>query len=207
VVDKTDGTIDTTGNPIIYNIDGGGYSELVTDFSKLKPTMDKFNQLLKNNNLGFNEQSTYELLTKIGDQTEADDDFFLVMSRVLTNKEKKNEFIESIFNTADLTAVTDPVKLYDKFEKIVNKLTNDYENELNAEKKYFKKIKQSNEYSNLTKGITTQMYTKGKSRVLNYNTTPNESIISIQKELITNLYRTTNVNNDRETFNGKITFN
>jgi hypothetical protein len=53
-------------------------------------------------------------------------------------------------------------------------------------------------------GLTDDMYVTGKPRKFNYTTTVN---LTAQESKIQDLYKTVNVNTDKTTFDGKITFN
>jgi hypothetical protein len=131
------------------------------------------------------------------------------MARILSNKNKKDEFINSVIK-GSLTTLTDPVNLKTKFEKIVNDLSDDYNLELKNEEKMFTTLKKSSEYKKLTDGIEESMYPKGKTRKFEYSTVPltNVTRVKEQEKLITDLYKTVNLNPDNKTtYLGKIKFN
>jgi hypothetical protein len=209
VVDKTDGKIGDKGTPVIYNISGVPYNTLVTDFGTLKTAVDRYNTLLSSgdNPIAFYESNKeIKLLNTNKFKTEADVDFFVVMSRILTDKNKKQEFVDFVIKN-ELTSVTRPVNLKNKFNKIVDDLDKDYDEELKDEKRVFEKIKKKQEYKNLTKGLSKIMYKPNIERKCGYNTTPNTTTEEQQKTLIQNLYASVNPNQDTATFDGKITFN
>jgi hypothetical protein len=209
IVDKTDGKINDKGTPTIYNISGVPYNQLVDDFGKLKVAMDRYVDLLKsgNNPIAFYETNNeIQLVNTNKFGTEADVDFFVVMSRILTDKDKKQEFVDFVIKN-ELTSVTRPVKLLNKFEKIVDDLAKDYNDELKDENRLFDRLKKRQEYKNLTKGLSKIMYKPNIERKCGYNTTPDNSIEVQQKTLIQNLYSGVNVNEDTTTFDGKIVFN
>jgi outer membrane protein OmpA-like peptidoglycan-associated protein len=206
IVDKTDGRVSTQGTPVIYNLSGNPYNELVSDFGKLKATTDKYNNLLKSKNIAFKEaQTTYSLLTPIGG--DSDKNFFLFMSRILTDENKKNAFVNFILGTPlSLLSEEQPVNLNNRTRAIVDDLAKNYNIELKKEKELFENLKKSAAYTQLVDGLEQEMYVTGKSRIFGYDTTPNPQTESLQKDIIFNLYRTTNVNNNRNTFDGKIEF-
>ena len=73
----------------------------------------------------------------------------------------------------------------------------------------FTTLKKSSEYKKLTDGIEESMYPKGKTRKFEYSTVPltNNTRVDEQKKLITDLYKTVNLNpNDKTTYIGKIKF-
>ena len=122
------------------------------------------------------------------------------MSRILSDKNKKIEFINFVIK-GDLTK---DKKLRNKFENIVDDLGKNYEKELKDEVIMFEKLKEENQYKTLTQGIDSVMYNKGKVRKFEYSTLqqPNTN----QIELISNLYKTINIDNNKGSFNGKIKF-
>jgi predicted unusual protein kinase regulating ubiquinone biosynthesis (AarF/ABC1/UbiB family) len=97
------------------------------------------------------------------------------------------------------------------FQEVESKLIEetDYNLELKDEEKMFTTLKKSSEYKKLTDGIEESMYPKGKTRKFEYSTVPltNEARVKEQKDLITDLYKTVNLNpNNKTTYIGKIKF-
>jgi hypothetical protein len=129
------------------------------------------------------------------------------MSRILSDKNKKDEFINYVIK-GDVLNIKDPVNLKNKFEKIVDDLGKDYEKELKAEEKIYDKLKKDSKYKDLTEGIDEKMYKPKKTRKFVYTTVPNtdQSIVNYQTEAIRNLYKSVNVDEDNKTFNGKVKF-
>jgi len=209
VVDKTDGKKGDKGTPIVYNISGVPYNTLVTDFGKLKTAMDRYVTLLSsgNNPIAFYESDTeVNLINDNKFNTQAEVDFFVIMSRILTDKNKTDEFINFVIKN-ELLSATKPVNLQRKFTKICDDLSDIYKNELKDESRVFEKLKKKQEYKNLTKGLEKIMYKLGVERVCGYTTIPNTSTESQQKTLLQNLYSSVNVNDDVTAFDGKIVFN
>jgi hypothetical protein len=130
--------------------------------------------------------------------------FFMVMARILTDKNKKQEFINSILNTDTLKTWKDPVKLSNKLEKIVNDLADDFKTELNAEEKVFKELKKDKRYKKLTTGLQDIMYVPGKVRKFTYTTVGTFS--DEEKNQIKDLYNGTNGPDDT-IYENKNTFN
>jgi transposase-like protein len=122
----------------------------------------------------------------------------MVFSRILTDKNKKNEFIKKITNSSSLTS-----KLIKKFTDIVNDIADQYENEIKEEEKFFNKFKKTKEYKEYTEGIETLLYPKGKVRKFTYTTVPDTSKEETQKANISEIYSTTNTNTNTSTFDGK----
>ena len=207
VVNKTDGKKNAQGTPDVYNISGTEYNTLVTDYLKLKPAMDRYVTLLEQGDepVAFNQFQQIKLIKTNKFDTQAKIDFFIVMARILTDKSKKQEFIDFVIKN-DLKTVKNPVRLENKFEKIVNDLEDLYKDELRLEKRIFTKLKNKQEYKNLTNGISKVMYNAGKERNCPFDKTPSSND-SVQKELLTNLFSSQNNNDDNQIFDGKITFN
>jgi hypothetical protein len=227
VCDLLDGKILETNEPRMYrltpttevnknspNNPNNTLDELKNDFGTLKNSF-----LQSNNNEGFKpllsdikygiafagtwNEGNFEVQTK---KIETKDHklFFMVMARILTDKNKKQEFINSILNTDTLKTWKDPVKLSNKLEKIVNDLADDYKAELNAEEKVFKELKKDKRYKKLTTGLQDIMYVPGKVRKFTYTTVG--TFTDAEKNKIKDLYNGTNgpnnmVYEDKNTFN------
>jgi hypothetical protein len=124
--------------------------------------------------------------------------FFMVFSRILTDKNKKNDFIKTITNSSSLTS-----KLVNNFTEIVNDIADEYKNEIKEEEKFYNKFKKTKEYKEYTEGIETLLYPKGKVRKFTYTTVPDISKEETQKANISEIYSTTNTNTNTSTFDGK----
>jgi len=208
VVDKTDGKINDRNVPSVYNIAGTEYDKLVTDYGKLKEAMDRYVQLLSdgNNPIAFNEPTTeINLVNKNKFTTQAEVDFFVLMARKLTDKDDEQNFINAVIKN-ELTSTKNPVNLKNKFEKIVNDLQKIYSDELKDEKTLFDRLKKRQEFKNLTKGLAKIMYKPNVERKCTYTTVKNESIYAQQETLLSDLYSLVNVNEETNTFDGKINF-
>ena len=221
VLTLLDGKILETGNPRIYKLSPTNEvskntqnqvntkDEMEDDYGKVRLLIDSYNKLLGDTEIF--DIKTYDAGDfKVKDNeifgTEnpiIDKMFFMVMARILTNKDKKQQFIDTIIS-GELKNWNTPVKLINKFEKIVNDLDRDYTKELKLEENIFKNLKKDKTYKELIDGIEDKMYPKGKVRKFNYTTigaTPEN------EKIILDLYSSVNSNNDRKTFNGKNTFN
>jgi hypothetical protein len=122
----------------------------------------------------------------------------MVFSRILTDKNKKNDFIKTITNSSSLTS-----KLVNNFTEIVNDIADEYKNEIKEEEKFYNKFKKTKEYKEYTEGIETLLYPKGKVRKFTYTTVPDISKEETQKANISEIYSTTNTNTNTSTFDGK----
>ena len=227
VVTKTDGKLLDTNLPRVYSVIGipteGGentYTELTKDFATLDKVHGKFVDLLKDSKyaIGFTSDlykgpGDFRVINKTdfdGDndsKTKANKTFYLVMSRILSDKNKKDEFINYVIK-GDILNIKDPVNLKNKFGNIVDDLTKIYEKELKEEEKIFVKLKKDSIYKDLTEGIEDEMYKSKKTRKFNYTTVPDpdQTIVDYQTKAIRDLYKSVNVDNDNTTFNGKVKF-
>jgi hypothetical protein len=205
VASQVDGRISNQSSPIVFNVNGQPYAELQKDFGTLSNVSNDFNNLLDSKQIAFMSNTDFDLLfEKLNDTSNKI--FFLIMGRELTNPNQKTSFIDKLLsNPSKLKTEKNPINLKRKLENIINDLVNKYETEFRKENKLFNQVKNSNDFSNIVDGIQTKMYKSGKSRILQY--TKPESPTSQQKGLIFNIYRTTNVSNDKNTFDDKLNFN
>ena len=227
IVDATDGKLLDTNIPRIYNLSGTTqvtkpatkdttYDELVYDFLTLDKATSQYSELLSSPDytIAFSGNPTYtsdgefKVLNPDLFQTKEEKTFFFIMSRILSDKNKKDEYINYVIK-GDLLTTKDPVNLKNKFEKVVNNLSDDYRKELKDEEKLFTNLKKTPEFKSLTVGLEDVMYPKGKTRKLAYTTVPltDAAIVKKQEQLISDLYKTVNVPPlEKNTFDGKIKF-
>jgi len=235
VTSKTDGKLLDTSLPRVYSLfctpEQTGkigdttvtvLEELSYDYGRLENAMGLFIPLLKDTDKGFRigfdpnnyiETGNFKLINQ-GDfeggsdqQTYANQNFFLIMCRILTDKNKKNEFINYVIK-GDVLNIKDPVNLKNKFENIVDDLEKIYKKELVSEEKIYDKLKKNPTYKDLTEGIDEVMYTPKKTRKCSYTTVPNQNtqIVDFQTKEIRDLYKSVNVDNDDKTYIGKVKF-
>jgi len=236
VTSKTDGKILDTNLPRVYSLynapDQTGkidektvtvLEELSYDYGRLETAMGLFIPLLKDKDKGFRiafddkeyvETGNFRLLNQ-GDfeggntqSTFANQNFFLIMCRILTDKNKKDEFINYVIK-GDILNIKDPVNLKNKFENIVDDLEKIYKKELKEEEKIYDKLKKNSTYKDLTEGINEVMYTPKKTRKCSYTTVPNQNTetVKFQTTEISNLYKSVNTPpDDNKTYIGKVKF-
>jgi hypothetical protein len=128
------------------------------------------------------------------------------MSRIITDKNKKKQFIDAIIKGDELKKWKTPVNLSNKFEKIVNDLDSDYSKELKAEEKIFINLRKDKLFKDLIDGLETKMYKpKVNPRKFEYTTVPD---LTAQESKILNLYNGQNGSEaDKTNFDNRITFN
>jgi hypothetical protein len=210
---KTDGKIDKTNTPIIYNItptsevhatSNGAtdtYVEFVDDYTTIADGASNFNTDLTSEEIITDSYKTTGNLyypTTFTLNEEPEQRFFMVMAQTFLNENNFNGFKNAI--------LTDPLNVEgiasDAINNILNFLKEDFIRENDAN------LKIINDYYN---GEFTKTYkdykpfTAGKTRKFTYSTLP--APIDDQKTRLTNIYKTVNVNNDNATFDGKIQFN
>jgi hypothetical protein len=111
---------------------------------------------------------------------------------------KLNQFKNEVVS-GNLTTIKNAKKFRKKFDDVcddmVNRYTKEYENTL----KIFEDYKKTKEYNNLTSGIESQMYPKGKERIFTFITIDGTDV---QKNDLKNIYGTTN-EGDKKIFTKK----
>jgi hypothetical protein len=215
VSSELDGEINNRGTAQIYNIFGQQLTDLIIDFKKLKIAMDDYVSLLSDNSnkIAFyspiDPNRPFDLIDEKIIDEDKEIDFFVVMARIINDETKIQEFIDYVLREDELLRITTRQtynKLVRKFNIRLSVMNGQYSRELRRESEVFSKLKNKPKYKKLTKGLATIMYKPNKERVCNYNTSPTLGTPQ-QKTLIENLYKTVNVNDDKSTYNDKITFN
>jgi hypothetical protein len=112
--------------------------------------------------------------------------FFLIIARILQDSNKKENFKNAIIK-GDLVNVSDPTKLKNKFDSIVDDLAKEYVKELDKEEELYEDFKDSNDYKDFVDDLDEKMYPKGKTRKFNYTTVPGPNNTT-QSEDIKKLY-------------------
>jgi hypothetical protein len=219
VTTNTDGKILDGGMIRIYNISPTDQISNIQNtqanntptntLEELKYDYGNFNLYLRTFDSFLNEQKivtntygsvpgNFSVISKDFDPTIENRRFFMVFSRILTDKNKKNDFIKEITNSPSLIE-----KLIDNFTDIVNDIADEYEDEINEEEKFYNKFKKTKEYKEYTEGVETLIYTKGKVRKFTYTTVPDTTKEETQKADLSQIYATTDSNTDKTTFDGK----
>ena len=226
---KTDGIIVEGLTPKVYNLSGSikqgdvnsasvgvsdTFTEFIKDYNTLPEVLTEFIKLLKtykNDTPLIDDKfdlSSTETFTPVTNKLVETDDlrFFMVMARVLSEKNKLESF-KSFVISGPLTNDTNK-KTRKYFNKICDKLSDKYQKELEGEEKLISNFKNDKDYTKYTTGITELMYPKGKIRRLEYTTNKVDATNASQEQNIKDIYGTTNYGPDAATlttFNGKIT--
>jgi len=204
---KVDGYKLDTGEYKVYNLLGpqNVFDEIVVKYSNNTADIIKqFNaeikesqykilrpEILTENNTSFNP------LTSLFSTKEETRRFYFTMSDVFTNDNKYNEFVNKLL-TEKVKGNSDLVKL---IESTCNDLKIQFTREYDVEKKLFTDFQATESYQKfvnykIDEFETTVTYTTKKDDDNNKN-----------KKLLRQTYSDLNINNDRKTFNDKITFN
>jgi hypothetical protein len=208
VGEKLDGKILDTGKPRMYRISGlpilppevrtdgvvitDSFDQFKTDYDRISKVINNcdicFNGLLFTAKVAFNlsyKDGNFEVVETNLFSNKSEKLFFMIMGRIISDKNKKKEFIDSIIKDEQLKTWKTPVNLSNKFENIVNDLDRDYSKELKKEEKIFKDLKKNKNFKDLIDGIETKMYKRGKPRKFSYTTT--EDLTSEESKIL-NLY-------------------
>jgi len=214
---KTDGKLLDTNAPRVYNLTPttevtkvnpgenppiDTYEELKNDYGKTIQVFEKYNKLLEDKGLTISSKPEKYKFSEITNPIDAN--FFFVMSRIITNKNKKDDFTKKVIK-GPLTSVNKPKKLSNVFDRFLDKLEKEYNEQLNKDERIFNQVKNNKVYKDYTNNIKNFMYKKGKERKFNYTTIPNESIKSSQESQIKQLYNTKNTG-EKNSFIGKNKF-
>jgi hypothetical protein len=221
---KTDGKILETGEPRIYNITetdmvsesstyqpADTYIEFQEDFKTLQSCIEEFNNNIlltldiSDDGTSFYNEGDFKMANENNFTGLNNKYFFMIMSRIFNDKNKKEEFKKKIIS-GSLLEVKSPINLRKKFDDYVDDLAEQYSDELDNEEKKFKNLKKSKQYKDLIEGITEKMYPKGKYRKFDYTTVPDEEKIAQQTQEVINLYKTVNINTNENEWTNKIKF-
>jgi soluble cytochrome b562 len=184
---------------------------MANDYGKLKLALNEYYTLLADTNAiipppypadgDFFSETAFK-----GEPTEFAR-FFILVGRIFTDKNKVEDFTKRII-TPNIATIKKPKKLAKVFDDVMDYLVDLYKEEIKAEDKVLDKFKNTSEFKKYTKGIDEILYTKGKSRIVNFTTVPDAAKEAQQKTDLTNLYKgDPSLTNKLETFDGKIKFN
>ena len=230
--ENTDGKLLNGNKPRVYNLTGTSEvsksslessptptnttQELSYDYEKVYEALLDYNDYLSKNPNQTNPKyqviftsDDIESITLVNEssfENISEVFFFMVISRILANKNKKDAFIDSIIK-GNLLQIKTPLNLKNQFTQIVNKLSNKYEKELASEEKIFKELRKDPFLKNYLSSPDKILYPKGKTRKFTYSTIPNQNTNTTQETNIKNVYSTVNTNLDTKTFDGKVSFN
>lgn len=198
VSQSVDGKLLSGNVPRVYNITGteevsstttdavNTLDELKNDFQRIIDVLPDFYETCEVSYAIFNDSYFDGDFDQPFDDSnlidEYDKYFYIVMSNILTNDSKIEEF-----NAALVKDIDEDNQLVRRIERITDDVGDRYKKEMKKESKYFKDFRESNDYKSYVDGIDDKLYNKGKLRKCKYDTTPN-SVEQSNGELIKDLY-------------------
>ena len=201
---RTDGKILESGIPRVYNLtatnetskssESGAtqnpptdtFDELNIDYSNTIDSLKLYGVLLEENGittLGVYNSGDFELADSKSDFELEDKLFFIIISRVLENKNKKQEFITAL--TSGNLSKDNAFKR--KLNNVIDNLDKKYTKELKAEEELFKKFRKNKEFKKYADSPLEKLFAKGKTRKFEYTTVPGPNDTA-QKSQISALY-------------------
>ena len=108
--------------------------------------------------------------------------FYMVMSRDLTNQNTLTQF-----QTEMAKGLESNNQLIRRLNRSIEDVTDRYKKQLKKEEKIFTDFKKTKDYKEFTEGLDENLYVKGKTRKMNYDTNTNSNTQS-NGELIKQLY-------------------
>ena len=192
---KTDGLLLSGNVPRVYTLTEplNVLTELNDDYKKLLEVTDRYNDLLITNMIvydgGYNNDTNTFIQVKGSPTSSLEMDyerrFYIIMSRILTNKSKRESFLNTIITPNIENLAKKNIK--NKTRNILEDIGKDYEKNITFYEKKFADLKKNAEYLKLTDGIENEMYKKGNPRKVNYTTVDGENKPT-QEDEIKDLY-------------------
>lgn len=226
VSSKLDGQLGSNNEPLTYELSGdtffgpattdGTLSNLYT--KKVPEAIEKFEKLLVDNNIttpnGFynDKKSTiengdgckFQNKTGVGDQYPFGDScaynrFYVAMSPIFTKDELFTKFIDDLTSGPE---IKNNQTVVNKLKERCDSLKKNYSEFQTGWNKIFENIGNSQEYDTVSKFKLPD----GQVKICNY-VTPATTDLNLKNKRLKDLYSNVNLNNDKKTFNGKVTFN
>ena len=191
--------------PRVYNLSGttleGGTSDgsytttneqLNGDYIKLPSVNNEYNILLENKKIVYADGYSDDTFVQMDSAPQKSLDkneykrFYIIMSRILTNKSKRDAFLNTII-TPTIVQLDKTKKIKKKTENILEDIAKDYSKNIEFYEKKFADFKKEAKYLELTDGIENKLYKIGKPRKFNYTTVKGPDDANQQSE-IKNLY-------------------
>lgn len=210
IVSLNDGYIDSKGGPIIYNISGTTEVTQPSTGNDTAIELSKDYEKLGNSLMDFYKEYSSEIKENINNypippttggviQNETDQLFYIFMSNIITDTNKKNEFVVKITEGNENEKNSDNKTLLDFSNNYWDVVLNRYNDFKITDKETLNKLTENQNYTKF------EPYTPEKTRKFTY--TLNTGATDQQKIRLTNLYKDGNSNTNNKTFNGKNTFN
>jgi len=220
---RTDGKMLDTGKPFVYAVDATNevaqsttiptqstLIELKNDYETLGIKYNDYIKFLKSADILLVREDypkTKEgagnfkpLSQKLNSSTIQDKRFYMVMCRIFYDKNKLTDFITFLLREG----LKDVNKFENKLEKVCNEFKDIVNEELKEQEKYFKKIKDKQEFINYQ---NSNSFPPNKVRKFKYTTIIPTDKKTEKENLVNNLWKDVNVNTDPKTWEGKAKFN
>jgi hypothetical protein len=196
VYTQVDGKLLSGNVPRVYNLSGttgpadtdiDTLVELKEDFKKFTEVMSDYNLILQDYYIINNKDleyfsGDYETPFETELLNDYDKYFYMVMSRDLTNQNTLTQF-----QTEMAKGLESNNQLIRRLNRSIEDVTNRYKKQLKKEEKIFTDFKKTKDYKEFTEGLDENLYVKGKTRKMNYDTNTNSNTQS-NGELIKQLY-------------------
>jgi len=222
VASKTDGNMSPSNEPLIYDLSGDTFFAIANDTgsifdvytNKLKTVINDFNTLLYNNNMtvDFYKTNTSTIQSSGGtcafstNGTDVffgdceDNRFYILMSQLYLNPEYLTTLVNDLTSGPEIKSNS---QLVEKIKERSEGLKGIYEKFQNYYKELFKtKIEDSGDY----KTYTTWKIPDNTVKTCNY-IYPAVGDLDAKTKKLKDLYSSQNLNQDKQTFNGKVTLN
>ena len=210
---KTDGKILESNVPRVYNISAtteisesskqqtgeasagipiNTFEELDFDYRDIISGLTIYNKLLDSS--GITTIDEYKggdfMLADIDANFDIEDKiFFMVISRILDNKNKKQEFISTLTKGTSVSKN----QFKNKLEKVVEKLQNKYSKELRKEEKLFEKFRKNKEFKKFVDEPQQILFPKGKTRKFDYTTVAGSNETTQKADILALYTKKTNI--------------
>jgi hypothetical protein len=224
VINKLDGLLIDTNNPLIYDLSGDtffgdsssdqsiNYVYLNTNqpeggVASFFKTMESFNTLMDskiNIPTSFNsDESTLNVDAPLGDVGSnaflniEDDRFYLVMSQIFTDTTKKDTLFTDLTSGPD---VKNEPEIIPAIKETIDEIASRYKTNYDSELKLFSDLEVSEEFVTIKNYVLPSI-----GKVVDYTTPPTVDV-DVKTKKLKDLYSSQNLNSEN-TFNGKVTFN
>jgi len=207
VINKVDGYKKETGEYVVYNLELiPGSTNVFENMIRIYPgetasAITLYNKSILENKILYpdillDQGISFQPQTTLFYQDDPSRRFFMTMSQTFTNDDKYNSFVDKLL-TEKVKGNTDLVNL---IKATCEQLKINFNREYKLEKEIFDKYEKTPEY---------EKFKKYKNETFDsklYYTTEENSSTKDNRKLLKKTYSTFNTNNNKKTFNGKVTF-
>ena len=168
------------------------FQELDGDYKDIVDALKLYNNLLDSS--GFTTMGEYRdgnfPLVDVNANFDLENKiFFMVISRILDNKNTRQEFISALTKGPSVSKN----KFKNKLEKVVEKLQNKYSKELRQEEKLFDKFRKNKDFKKFVDEPQQVLFPKGKTRKFEYTTVPGANDATQKAQILALYTKKTNI--------------